>query len=197
MRNTIIGLLVLVGGLTPTPGATEAIVDVTVDMELLGYVPGGMLTIALKVDDVTDLGIYNYNLVFNYSPAAVSFANGTTAGTLTESWSNYLPNYPAGACSDYDATTPLAGSGTLLIVEFEPVAGYNGPFTICPYIEFQEGNIPASTQKCLQFYKMGNLIALRGPDGETGGPAINDVTTSVPGLNQEETTWGAVKSLFQ
>jgi hypothetical protein len=116
--------------LTPTPSSTATVVKIDPASKKVSL-PNGNFTLDVKIQNVTNLGAFQFDLVFD--PAVVQFQTFTEGAFLKSSGRTTIctpvffpPNTETYGCVSNGAQAGPNGSGVLATVTFSPVAA-GGP----------------------------------------------------------------------
>lgn len=123
---------------TPTPSPTQSSTGVLVTLPTTATgTPGNQITIpVLLPNSVSGQAIIAYEFRLTFAPTVLTFANVTTAGTLSEGWTLTINSNTPGAVQVVAFnTTPLAGSGPLVDLVFN-VVGPRGATSALTWTDF-------------------------------------------------------------
>jgi len=129
----------------PLFGSTSDAVNVSIP-DMSGT-PGTIVEVPIQVDDVTSKGIYSAGIKLNFSSTVLEAKSVNISGTLLQDWGEPTVNILTGDMYIAAAgSAPLAGSGTLLKINFE-VKGTAGSSTTISFTEmtFNEGTPATNT----------------------------------------------------
>ncbi len=110
---------------------------------------GSIVDVPITVSDVTGMGILSFTITIETNPDVIVPIGMVTAGTMIEGWGNVVSNINSGQILISGASTsPLSGSGTLLIVQYQVnAAASSNQTTSIHFVNavFNEGTPSAST----------------------------------------------------
>jgi hypothetical protein len=152
---------------------------------------GTTVLIPVTVGSITGLGVTSYEMTVLYDPAVLQLASPAfdTTGTLTAAAGGYTvfvdPTQPAGRLRfGAFGTIPLSGSGTLLYLRFNVLAGgaSTSPLNFVTFI-FGEGTPAASTTNG-SFMRIGTTLTPKNVPFDLDGDGKADFSIYRPGVGE-------------
>ena len=140
--GAFLGLLLL---LAAWPGVASA-VFIDIANTYVGTV-GDTLDVAVTTEDVTGLGVYSYECDLSWYAPRFTVIDVVEAGTLSSGWGDAVYSTGAGALHIAAAgTTPLSGSGTLVILRIELGPSPGGVYLYLDEFTYNEGTPAVTTE---------------------------------------------------